>query len=48
VVIRVKLLLSQGWALLRESEKMLSDLHENSSLVMPAGEAGGRGGGSSR
>lgn len=44
VVIMVKLHLFQGWALLREGKKMLSDLHRNSSLVIPAGEAGGNGG----
>lgn len=30
------------------SGKLLIDLHENSSLVLPAGEAGGKGGESLR
>lgn len=40
----MKPLLFQGWALLREGKKMLPDLHENSSLVLPAGEPGGSSG----
>lgn len=47
-VIREKLLLFQGWTCLREGKKLLIDLHENSSLVLPAGKAGGKGGESLR
>lgn len=36
-----KKLLFQPWTLLREGKKLLLDLHENSSLILPAGEAGG-------
>lgn len=38
---RKKLLLFQLWTFLREGKKLLLDLYENSSLVFPAGEAGG-------